>query len=255
MEGIKVLLAALCYNIFMQLYRSKRLKAKHAFCAREGGVSASPYASLNVAYHVGDRRDDVMTNHKLLAFEVGYDFKKLVFMNQIHSSKVVVIDEESFSVPSCDALVTDIPDTPLMVMSADCAPVLLHDAVHGVIAAVHAGRAGAFGNIVKNVIQTMQERYGCKATDIQAAIGPRICASCYEVSQKEIDEAKALGYDFACKGNHIDIDAILEHQLKESGVLAENIDFLPHCTKCEKSEFFSYRADKVTGRNASVIVL
>ncbi len=239
----------------MQLYRSKRLKAKHAFSSRVGGVSKPPYNTLNLAYHVGDKAADVMHNHKILANEVGYDLKKLVFMNQIHSNEVVVIDEESFSVPSCDALVTDLPNTPLMVMSADCAPLLMVDGVRRVIAAVHAGRAGAFGNIVKNVIETMQKRYGSEPCNIEVTIGPRICASCYEVSQKEIDEAKALGYDFACKGNHIDIDAILEHQLKESGVLAENIDFLPHCTKCEKSEFFSYRADKVTGRNASVIVL
>ena len=240
----------------MQLYRSKRLKAKHAFSSRVGGVSNPPYNTLNLAYHVGDKPADVMHNHKILANEVGYDLKKLVFMNQIHSDKVVVIDEESFSVPSCDALVTDLPNTPLMVMSADCAPVLLHDEVAGIIAAVHAGRAGAFGNIVKNVIETMRERFGCEPADIQAAVGPRICAACYEVSQKEIDEARALDYAFACKeGRHLDIDAILEYQLLKCGVLEEHIDFLPQCTQCESDRFFSYRADGVTGRNASVIVL
>ena len=240
----------------MQLYRSKHLKAKHAFSSRSGGVSKAPYDTLNVAYHVGDRAPDVMKNHNILANEVGYDLKKLVFMNQIHSNEVVVIDEESFSVPSCDALVTAMPDVALMVMSADCAPVLLHDEVTGVIAAVHAGRAGAFGNIVKNVIEKMQERFGCEPADIHAAVGPRICASCYEVSQKEIDEARALDYAFACKeGRHLDIDAILKHQLLKCGVMEECIEFLPHCTKCESQEFFSYRADGVTGRNASVIVL
>ncbi len=196
-----------------------------------------------------------MQNHKLLADAVGYDLKKLVFMNQIHSNKVVVIDEESFSVPSCDALVTDLPNTPLMVMSADCAPLLMYDEVCGVIAAVHAGRAGAFGNIVKNVITTMQEHYGCSSADIRVAVGPRICASCYEVSQKEIDEATRLGYSFACDEKYLDIDAILEYQLRACGVLEEHIDFLPHCTKCESEKFFSYRVEKVTGRNASVIVL
>ena len=239
----------------MQLYRSKYLKAKHAFSSRGGGVSTAPYDRLNLAYHVGDKARDVMQNHKLLADAVGYDLKKLVFMNQIHSNEVVVIDEESFSVPSCDALVTNMQDVALMVMSADCAPLLMHDEVCGVIAAVHAGRAGAFGNIVKNVITTMQEQYGCNSTDIQVAVGPRICTSCYEVSQKELDEAAELGYGFACKQTHLDIDAILKHQLKECGVLEENIDFLPHCTKCESEKFFSYRAEKVTGRNASVIVL
>ncbi len=239
----------------MQLYRSKRLKTKHLFTSRKGGVSKPPYDSLNLAYHVGDRRDDVVINHKLLAAEAGYDFKKLIFMNQIHSHKVVVIDEESFVIPSCDALVTNLLDTPLMVMSADCAPLLLHDAVCGVIAAVHAGRAGAFGNIAGRVVATMQERYGSDPADIHAAIGVRICTQCYEVSDKELAEAEALGYGFACRENHLDIDAILMYQLLTCGCKEENMDFLPHCSRCENKSFFSYRAEKVTGRNAAVIVL
>jgi len=178
----------------MQLYTSKKLNAKHAFTTRHGGVSKAPYKSCNVAYHVGDRPVDVMTNHKLLSDAVGYDLKKLVFMNQIHSNKVFVVDEESYSVPSCDALVTNFKGVVLMVMSADCAPLLMVDKEKEVIAAVHAGRAGAFGNIVKNVIETMQERFGSNACDVEVAAGPRICASCYEVSQKEIEEAHSLGY-------------------------------------------------------------
>ena len=239
----------------MQLYRSKHLQIRHAFSSRSGGVSEPPYNSLNVAYHVGDRPADIMTNHKLLANAVGYDFKKLVFMNQIHSNEVVIIDEESFEVPSCDALVTDLPNTPLMVMSADCAPLLMADGTRGVIAAIHTGRVGAFGNIVTNVIRTMQEHYGCEPDNIEVAAGPRICASCYEVSQKEIDEAVGLGYSFACNQRHLDIDAVLKHQLLECGIQEEHIDFLPYCTKCASDEFFSYRAEGVTGRNASVIVL
>jgi len=239
----------------MQCYDSHLLGAKHLFSSRSGGVSKAPYASLNLAYHVGDKAADVMRNHRVLAETLGYDLKKLVFMHQIHSDRVVVIDKESFGIPSCDALVTNLRDVPLMVMSADCAPLLMHDETRGVIAAVHAGRAGAFGNIVKNVIMTMQEHYGCEPADIEVAAGPRICASCYEVSPKEIDEAAALGYEFACQENRLDIDAILKHQLGECGVLKENMEFLPHCTKCASDEFFSYRADRVTGRNASVIVL
>ena len=239
----------------MQLYKSKHLKIKHAFSSRYGGVSKDPYTTLNLAYHVGDTAADVMTNHTLLAKEVGYDLKKLHFMNQIHSNDVVVIDEESFGIPSCDALVTNLKDVALMVMSADCAPILMYDPSCEVIAAVHAGRAGAFGNIVKNVLTVMQERFESNPEDVQVAVGPRICAACYEVSQNEINEACSCGYGFACEGRHLDIDAILKHQLAECGVQEEHLDFLPYCTKCQSSEFFSYRAQKVTGRNASVIVL
>lgn len=239
----------------MQLYKSNRLKVKHAFSSRTGGVSKHPYDSLNLAYHVGDRRDDIVTNHKLLANEVRYDFKKLVFMDQIHSDKVHVVDENSFCVPSCDALVTNVPEIPLMVMSADCAPVLLFDPTTQTIAAAHVGRAGAFGNILKNVIETMRERFGTSAEDIEVAVGPNIKVCCYEVGEKERNEAENLGYGFAIQEKKLDIDAIIAHQLQSYGVLEEHIEFLPHCTRCESSTFFSYRANKTTGRNAAVIVI
>lgn len=239
----------------MQLYKSKRLKVKHAFSSRQGGVSQPPYDSLNLAYHVGDRRDDVVKNHKLFAYEAGFDFKKLVFMNQIHSNKVHVVDEDSFLVPSCDALVTNLCDTPLMVMSADCAPVLFYDEVSKTIAAAHVGRKGAFGNIVKNVLDVMGERFGAEAENIVVAVGPNIKSCCYEVGEKEKSEAKNLGYGFALSGTHLDIDAIIAHQLQKEGVLKEHVEFLPHCTCCESERFFSYRAQGETGRNAAVIVL
>ena len=239
----------------MQLYKSKYLKAKHAFSSRKGGVSKAPFSSLNFAYHVGDRREDVVANHKIFADRLGYDLKKLTFMNQIHSNEFAIVDENSFLIPSCDALLTNVANRALMVMSADCAPVLMHDPIKGVIAAVHAGRAGAFGNIVGCVVEVMKERYGSNPCDVEVAVGPRICAACYDVSYKEIAEAKSLGYGFACKGDHLDIDAVLKYQLLESGVTADRMDFLPYCTQCDHEEFFSYRAKKVTGRNASVIVL
>ncbi|NPA65390.1 MAG: peptidoglycan editing factor PgeF [Epsilonproteobacteria bacterium] len=237
----------------MQLYKTKTIKTNHFFSSRHEGVSKDPFNSLNLAYHVGDSPASVMTNHKLLASYSGYNLRKLVFMDQIHSNKVVVVDEELFEVPSCDALVTNMYDTPLMIMSADCAPVLFEDNVKGVVAVAHVGRAGAFGDIITNVIVTMQERFCSQSEDIKVAIGPRIGVCCYEVGDKELNEARSLGYDFACKINHLDIDAIISYQLDKNGILEENREFLDICTKCSNSEFFSYRAEQRTGRQVGVI--
>ncbi|SFV60675.1 COG1496: Uncharacterized conserved protein [hydrothermal vent metagenome] len=239
----------------MQLYTSKKLKTKHAFTSRFGGVSKAPYNALNLAYHVGDRREDIFTNHQLLAKEMGYDLKKLHFMNQIHSNKVEIITKESFGVPSCDALVTNLRDTPLMVLSADCTPVLFHDPNKAVIAAAHIGRAGAFSNIAENVIWAMQEHFGCKSEDIVVSLGPSIGVCCYEVGQKEQEEADSLGYGFALKDKYLDITAIITHQLLNLKVQEEHIDNLTLCTKCHHDIFFSYRAEAQTGRNGSVIIL
>lgn len=238
----------------MQLYTTKSIENKHAFTTREGGVSDAPFNTFNLAYHVGDSRDAVMRNHRLLAHEMGYDLKKLCFMNQIHSNKVEIVDEDSFSVPSCDALVTALPDTPLMVMGADCAGVLLEEKSAGVIAAAHVGRAGAFGDILSNVVTVMQKRFGADTSKIKVAVGPRLRVCCHEVGVREIEEAKRLGYGFALHGNRLDIDAIIASQLEKNGIEEENVEFLPHCTRCESERFFSYRAAKETGRNAGVIV-
>ena len=239
----------------MKLYTSKLLKVKHTFTCREGGVSKAPYSSLNLAFHVGDKRDDVIKNHKILANFLDYDFKKLVFMNQIHSNIVVVVDDDFFSIPSCDALVTNKKDTPLMIMSADCTPVLFYDEKQEVISVAHVGRAGAFGDIISNVINIMIDKFESNPKDIKVAIGPSIKSCCYEVSQKEIDEAKNLGYSFACSGMFLDINAIISNQLEKNGIDSENIDIIDVCTKCSSDKFFSYRDEKTTGRNAGVIVL
>jgi YfiH family protein len=239
----------------MKLYTSKLLKVKHTFTCREGGVSKPPFNSLNLAFHVGDKRDDVIKNHKILANFLDYDFKKLVFMNQIHSNKVVVVDEEFFSIPSCDALVTNQKGIPLMIMSADCAPVLFYDDKQEVIAVAHVGRVGAFGDIVSNVINVMIDKFESNPKDIKVAVGPSIKSCCYEVSQKEITQAKSLGYGFACSGMFLDINAIISNQLEKNGIKKENIEFLNICTKCNAKEFFSYRDEKITGRNTGVIVL
>ena len=239
----------------MKLYNTKLLNIKHCFTTRQGGVSKPPYDSLNLAFHVEDKRDDVIKNHKILADFLDYDFKKLVFMNQIHSNKVVVVDDEFFSIPSCDALVTNQKGIPLMIMSADCAPVLFHDEKKEVVAVAHVGRAGAFGDIVSNVINVMTVKFESSPKDIKVAIGPSIKSCCYEVSQKEIAQAKNLGYGFSVTLKNLDINSIIAHQLEKNEIEKENIEFLNICTKCNAKEFFSYRDKKITGRQAGVVVL
>jgi YfiH family protein len=239
----------------LKIYKSKLIGIKHCFSTRWGGISKKPYDDLNLAYHVGDNKDDVDKNHQILAEFMGYDPKKLIYMDQIHSNKVVVVDKKTKTPPSCDALITDKKDTPLMVMSADCAGVLFYDDKKKVIAVSHVGRAGAFGDIISNVIKVFKDRFFSDPKDIKVLVGPNIKACCYEVSQKEIAMAKELGYHFACKDTHLDIDSIILYQLKKNNIPKENIEFLDICTRCNSDMFFSYRKEKTTGRNCGVIIL
>lgn len=237
----------------MDFLQSKLIKTKHFFTTRFGGVSKEPFDELNLAFHVGDNRDSVIQNHKIVASYFGYDFKKLIFMNQIHSNKVVLVDDDFYGIASCDGLVTNLKNTPLMVMSADCSGVLYHDEKKGVIAVAHIGRKGAFLNINENIIKTMQNRFNSDPKDIKVAISPNIKQCCYEVSEDIAKEANNLGYGFAIKDSFLDIDSIIKYQLDELGI--KDYEFIDICTRCNSDRFYSYRANKTTGRFASVIML
>ena len=94
----------------------------------------------NLAFHVEDNEINVIKNRKNLALKLGYNYEDLVYMNQIHSSNIIVVDENSPKlVDNCDSIITRSKNLPLMVMVADCIPILMFDDKKGIIAAIHAG--------------------------------------------------------------------------------------------------------------------
>ncbi|MEA2112094.1 MAG: peptidoglycan editing factor PgeF [Campylobacterota bacterium] len=240
----------------MKLFNSKLLLSvsiPHAFTCKN---------SHNLAFHVGDDEHNVINNHKVLASQLKYNHGDLIHMRQLHSNKVVQVDAiNNFKTPiECDAIITNRINTPLMVMVADCTPVLLYDKSSHAIAAIHAGRAGAFSNIIKNTIAMMHQKFNTKTDTIIAVLGPSICQNCYEVNHTIYCEAKELGYEKSIlqkEGKYfLHVNHILEMQLKEAGVKEENIETLKHCTSCESETFYSYRAENgMTGRQAGVILL
>jgi len=233
----------------------------HCFSAKNGGLSSGAYSSLNLAFHVGDSRVDVEKNHALLADKLHYNKQKLIHMKQIHSDLVYTVtkDDNFQTPPTCDALITDKTDTPLMVMVADCSPILFYDDVKKVIAVAHAGRQGAFKNIVKNVIDSFKHDYDSKTEDILVVIGASIGKCCYEVGDEIYQEAQELNLEYSLlKRNssyYLDISAILKQQLLDAGIQNRNIEISDECTCCKSDKYFSYRADGTTGRFCGVIKL
>lgn len=230
------------------------------FTGRDGGVSISPYHSANLAFHVGDNLDHVVQNHDILADKLHFNRHSLIHMRQIHSDKIVIVDETlSFDTPpECDALITNRPNTPLMVMSADCTGILIYDPIQKVIAAVHAGRAGALESILPKTIQKMGKAFGSLSENLQIALGPSIHGCCYEVNEMIASECMAKGYASALRREDekvfLDVNTILLKQLNELNI--GNIEVCDHCTSCRCDEYFSYRADaQHTGRIAGVIML
>jgi len=219
---------------------------------RKGGVSVAPFDSFNVGLHVGDDEQAVLANRELLTNQLP---NPAVWLNQIHSSDVVVIDEDSDlnQVRSADALYTRVAKQPLAIMTADCLPVLLCSTTGDEIAAVHGGWRGLAQGILANTIA----HFKAKPSDIIAWFGPAISPSEFEVGQ----EVKACFCELNANHQHAftprgdkylaDIYLLARQQLAHLGVV--NIFGGEHCTVSDKSQFFSYRRDGETGRMASLI--
>jgi len=208
----------------------------------------------NLAYHVAEDDHSVDVARKELAQKYNYDDSNLQFMEQIHSGIVKEVISDT-NVQTCDALITNRVDTPLMVMVADCVPILFYDHSKKIIGVAHAGRAGTFENISANTVNKMKEVYNCSPEDIEVVLGPSIEKCCYEVSEDlALETASLFGKEYI-NGRNIDLQGINQKQLIESGVKSENITVERICTKCSNEPYFSYRNDKNCGRFAGVIMM
>ncbi len=223
---------------------------------RSGGVSKAPFDSFNLGDHVGDDPAAVAANRARLAKATGLGSDRLVWMNQVHGDQVVVVDEpREGAVDQTDALVTTVPRLAMVVVTADCVPVLMADARAGVVAAVHAGRVGAQRGVVVRTLETMLSA-GARVGDVSVLLGPAVSGLHYEVPVAMADEVEAAlpgSCTVTSAGTPgLDLRAGIARQLRELGVVA--IDADPRCTAADP-KLFSHRRDGLTGRLASVIWL
>ena len=141
---------------------------RHGFSTRIGGVSPAPWDSLNLGVGRGDDMDRVRENYRRFCAALGVDEHRAVLSKQVHEDNVRHVTAEDCGkglfrdrdYTSVDAMVTDTPGIPLVVFSADCGIILLHDPVHGAVGAAHAGWRGAAGGIVYKTVRRMQELFG-----------------------------------------------------------------------------------------------
>ena len=221
------------------------MKVKYFFSDKNDG---------NLAFHVEDNEINVIKNRKNLALKLGYNYEDLVYMNQIHSANIIVVDENSPKlVDNCDSIITRSKNLPLMVMVADCIPILMFDDKKGIIAAIHAGRNSTFLEISKKTAEVFIEKFSSNPEDINVVFGASIQKCCYEVSEdlSKIVE-NSFGKEFV-ENNYIDLQGINKKQLNDLGI--KNIEISNICTKCGDKPYFSYRKDKKTGRFAGIIIL
>jgi purine-nucleoside/S-methyl-5'-thioadenosine phosphorylase / adenosine deaminase len=228
-------------------------RIRRVVTTRAGGNSARPYDSFNLGDHVGDDPAAVAANRRRLAAEVGLAEDRLVWMEQVHGRTVTTVDgPRPQPAEATDALVTAEPGLAVVVLVADCVPVLLADPEAGVVAAVHAGRVGARVGVLPAALVAMKEA-GADIGRVEALLGPSVCGECYEVPpdmQADV-EAHLPGSASKTRAGRtgLDLRAGLWEQLAAAGVAKVGVD--PRCT-VEDRLLFSHRREGTTGRLAAL---
>ena len=224
------------------------------------------FRSLNCRPGSSDNKKTILENLAIIESKIKSHSNKIVLLNQIHSNKFYYIDKKSKKNNrkfNGDALITSKLNTPIAVLTADCAPILIFDQKRKMIAAVHAGWKGAYKGIVQKVLKFMIQK-GCSAHNITAAIGPCISLKSYEVKQDFIK--RFLKKDIMAKGffkkiknkNYFSLSGYITYQLKSLGL--KKIEVINKDTFDIKNNFFSARRSKKRnendyGRNISVIMI
>jgi len=181
----------------------------------------------------------------------GFGFRDTVYppeittARQIHSCNVLNITEITGDrVGEADALVTARSGVLLGVRTADCVPVLLADTRTRAVAAIHAGWRGTAGNIAAAALRQMTERFGTRACDVRAAVGPSIGACCYtvgpEVASRFATWCSILGH--STETERLDLQQVNRLQLELEGV--ESVWVSGECTYCAAERYFSFRRER-----------
>lgn len=230
----------------------------HAFVTtRAGGVSAGPYASLNLGDHVGDDPAAVAENRRRLGPHLP---AAPVWLRQVHGIRcrdAQVLSSAGDTPPAeADAAFARAPGIVCAVLTADCLPVLLCDDAGGVVAAAHAGWRGLAAGVLESTVAAME----ASGENLMAWLGPAIGPDNFEVGGEV--RAAFVAHDPVATAAFIphtpgkwlcDIYLLARQRLATLGI--RRVTGADFCTANDQQHFYSYRRDGITGRMASLIWL
>jgi YfiH family protein len=219
------------------------------FHSRRGGTSAGPYESLNVGMNVGDRRELVLRNRKLLLDAACIDESRLARAEQVHGAAVTVARRGALH-RGMDGLITAEKDLALAISTADCYPILIYAPPERVMGALHVGRNGAAEGIIEHSMDLMYDSFRIRAAGSIALIGPGICTQCYEIGEKEAKHFPARYRSRHGRRYRLDLLSFCRDELRRCGIRPELIFEAGLCTSCNPRLFYSYRRDGgIAGRH------
>ncbi len=256
----------------LEFITSEKIKTPHAFSTRLGGVSQGYLASLNLGHSRGDEPERVLENWRRFGAAVGIPTETFVYGQQVHGNHVRVVGpadcRASFAPETwepADGYVTNVPGVPLVIFTADCVPVLLHEPEAGVIGALHCGWRSTVADIQGAALEKMTA-LGAMAEKVCAAVGPAIGVCCFETGP-EIPEAIDAFLSGDSRGLYrpeegvpgkymVDLKQAVKRRFLQLGLREENIEISPECTMCHPERYWSHRYTKgVRGSQANIIML
>ena len=232
---------------------------RHGFSTRLGGVSEGYYASMNLSFDRGDKKEAVAENFRRIGEALGVRCEDMVLSRQTHTTNVRIVTDadrgkgitRERDYTDVDGLVTNVPGICLVTSYADCVPLFFVDPVKKVIGLSHSGWRGTVGKIGRKTVELIHERFGSDPADILAAVGPSVCMECYEVSGDVIGKFKEafsenwwdqLFYEKPDGKYQLDLWKANELIFQESGILPEHIAVTNICTHCNSDILYSHRA-------------
>jgi len=221
---------------------------------------------LFCSYEIGS--SELFFEHqKIFLHSLGVEKKFLFRVKQVHGNYVYVLKDANISdskVAHCeaDAIITHVSDCPIMVLTADCVPIIIYDPIKHLAGIVHAGRIGTQKQILTKTIEALSREYGSNPKDLIVGMGPAIRGCCYKVdepcAQPFINKSSSY-LEFVKKTEknkfYLDLPQINRIEGFETGVLMKNIYTEGPCTSCENYRWYSYRKEGITGRLMTMVML
>ncbi len=231
-------------------------RARAVFTTRAGGVSGGVFASLNLGPDRDDPDDAVRENRARVCAALGLDPDRVCMGRQVHGAGVREVAGGGGGFlgslrdwPEGDGMVTGDPGAALVVLGADCLPVLLWRRDRPRVGAAHAGWRGLVAGVLEETVAALGE-----PAEVGAAIGPGIGPCCYPVSAEVRGRFAERFGEGVVRGEAVDLAGAARRALAAAGVRDDAIAAVGACTSCEGGRFYSYRRDgAATGRQAGIV--
>lgn len=251
---------------FEQLrYYETSLEVPHGIFTRHGGVSQTPFDTLNTGSTVGDTPEAVRENHARMYRALGVNGEMAVTVWQVHGRAVIHAKRPLKTrrwLAQADSMITNRPDMPLVMRFADCTPILFHDPVKKAIGMAHAGWRGTVQGVARATVEAMTAAFGSHPADIRTVIGPSISPNRFQVGEEVVEALRA--YFGTVEGlvtrntddntAYVDLWEANKRDLYQAGV--HQVEVMGICTYDNTDEFYSHRAEKgKTGRFGAVMSL